>query len=312
MKAHFTALERMHEVDTLHWSRHGQGVLTRAFLEPVNLLKSPREYSSTETSIALATTMIGQGDAYYVDGPIVDMLSRVSSSVPLDTPVTAELFPAPRGFVWLAKPVYRELDLGDGRGVTRMPTHAFSWNVTHPRKGSPIITFGCYDVSMFGVPVIGAMYPSFSGDNLASCVGYVDSAVEKLYRERGMEPRANNLTIPFMLSLVLFMRQRILRFRSDGNPDRATRRRLAKAAPDLTEPKVQVVSLRKVDYGHRERPEDAEPVEWSCHWLVSGHWRRQWYPRRQCYETIWIEPHMKGDLGKPFKAPDQRLFHVSR
>lgn len=76
--------------------------------------------------------------------------------------------------------------------------------------------------------------------------------------------------------------------------DRAERRRMARVGLPLSP--VNVVKLRKIE---RRRDETGELVDWTHRWLVSGHWRQQWYPGSQEHRPIWISPHIKGPEDKP-------------
>lgn len=94
---------------------------------------------------------------------------------------------------------------------------------------------------------------------------------------------------------------------------------------------VTVVTLRRTR--HHEADPDAEPglVDWSCRWLVTGHWRHfEGYgdhPRHHatadimtpgeprcvtCDQRItWIKPFIKGPDGKPLRA-SEKLYRLAR
>lgn len=77
--------------------------------------------------------------------------------------------------------------------------------------------------------------------------------------------------------------------------DRATRRRLERAGLP-TEP-VRVVSVRRPTGAGGSTSTDRR--DWSHRWVVSGHWRRQWYPAAGVHRTIWIDPYVKGPDDAP-------------
>jgi hypothetical protein len=77
------------------------------------------------------------------------------------------------------------------------------------------------------------------------------------------------------------------------------------------DPVVHVVRLRKPE--RRADAGDAErDVEWSCQWLVRGHWRNQWHPRMQRHAPVWITPHIKGPADMPLKTPAPEVWQVAR
>lgn len=111
--------------------------------------------------------------------------------------------------------------------------------------------------------------------------------------------------------------------RSEPAPiPRATRRRAARI---LTSPEIRVVTLRRMvsdreNEGHRE-------VDWSCRWLVQGHYRhfeKQEHrvvpdkERAHCLVcgvriTKFIKPYIKGPDGAPLKlAETPTLYRLSR
>lgn len=93
--------------------------------------------------------------------------------------------------------------------------------------------------------------------------------------------------------------------------DRAAARRL-KHDGYPHEPLIRVVQLRRVEHAPQSG-EDPEPVDWSCRWIVRGHWRQQPYgPGQAQRRPTWISPYMKGPDEKPLKAPRATVFAVVR
>lgn len=93
---------------------------------------------------------------------------------------------------------------------------------------------------------------------------------------------------------------------------RAFRRRLCATGIDEA-PLVNVVTLRReVESSEAAARGDVGAIEWARRWVVRGHWRRQYFPRRQCHAPVWIDPYVKGPEGKPFIAPAPTVFRVAR
>lgn len=100
------------------------------------------------------------------------------------------------------------------------------------------------------------------------------------------------------------------------------RKRFAKS---LKHGEVNVVLLRRVRHAGPE-PEESERVDWSCRWVVQGHWRHLTNPKavegahvhravaidgvemgdKICAvcggELTWVRPYIKGPDGKPLKV----------
>jgi hypothetical protein len=74
-------------------------------------------------------------------------------------------------------------------------------------------------------------------------------------------------------------------------------------------PEVKIVRLRRSDSSGNQP--SATHAEWSCRWVVNGHWRNQPYKDNQ-RKLIYILPYVKGPDDKPLKAPSTTVFSVSR
>jgi hypothetical protein len=69
------------------------------------------------------------------------------------------------------------------------------------------------------------------------------------------------------------------------------------------------VSVYEQLQSHRQRRLRYQHREFSHRWLVSGHFRNQWYSSEQTHKVIWIAPHVKGPKGALFLP---RVYRVSR
>lgn len=108
----------------------------------------------------------------------------------------------------------------------------------------------------------------------------------------------------------LLMGQTLVREEQVHAPKSAVRR-IGRLDPNL------LTSVRYVQLRHRSvLPEQRGKVDGGGRthqnrWIVSGHWRNQWYPSRQDHRPIWIDSHFKGPDGAPILDPD-KLVHVLR
>jgi len=93
--------------------------------------------------------------------------------------------------------------------------------------------------------------------------------------------------------------------------DRPTRRRAQRANFAIPEDGIRVVTLRRLEE-HRQADDGPHGmVDWSHRWIVSGHWRNQWYPSDEEHRPKWIEPYPKGPDDKPLVLKD-RVYRFSR
>jgi hypothetical protein len=105
-----------------------------------------------------------------------------------------------------------------------------------------------------------------------------------------------------MAALFLLMQQRITSTHSVP-AERAERRREArKTEKDV--PEVKIVHLRRTIAEALPQRSDGGGVDWSHRWLVSGHWRNQWFPSSQEHGWRYINPYVKGPEDKPFVSKE--------
>lgn len=77
-------------------------------------------------------------------------------------------------------------------------------------------------------------------------------------------------------------------------------------------PDVSTIVLRRAWREEKERHGNGEPMDYSCQWLVSGHWRNQWLPSKGTWEPRYVQPYLKGPEDKPFRAKQGTVYRVTR
>ncbi len=251
------------------------------------------------------------GECFYWAGAMLDLVYAASQSIPETWVLMPNSLPAPCGFFWFAKPIY----IGDKklRSITWLP------RIREKERGD----------FQYLVPPYNEL-PTFKPeDDSAQIIFYTEGTDEQRIwppfpisflsfpfgcsieeKERTLsqwsEPESIRQKTRLFASMVAFLQQRIL-VSSRRWPSRATRRRAEKEG--RAESAISVIKLRKT----MERPHKGigEPIEWTCQWIVSGHWRDQWYPSIRRNQPIWIAPYLKGPEDKPLRHPE-RLFAVVR
>ena len=76
---------------------------------------------------------------------------------------------------------------------------------------------------------------------------------------------------------------------------------------EALEPGVRFILLRRM--AREQGQAKGVGQTYSHRWLVSGHFRHQWYPSEQTHKVIWIEPYVKGPEGTPLVP---HVYRVSR
>lgn len=73
---------------------------------------------------------------------------------------------------------------------------------------------------------------------------------------------------------------------------------------------VTIVRLPRRHYEHAQNGESH--VDWSHRWVVSGHWRKQWYAKQEVHRPKWIAPYVKGPDDKPLLVKEKRYVFDPR
>jgi hypothetical protein len=113
----------------------------------------------------------------------------------------------------------------------------------------------------------------------------------------------------FILAGCAWLQQRILTW-SNGHVERHRRKQLAREHNAPLPSDVKVIQLRRLESQTRPSGVTVEPVDWSCRWIVNGHWRNQ--PYKDERKLIYIMPFVKGPTDKPLRVPTHTVYHVNR
>lgn len=108
----------------------------------------------------------------------------------------------------------------------------------------------------------------------------------------------------------IWLQQRVLTF--TGEPVERHRRKQIARECDAIVSDVKVVQLRRAESQSQTSGHEADSVEWSCRWIVNGHWRNQFHPSDKRHELKYILPYVKGPEDKPLKTPTHTVYAVNR
>jgi hypothetical protein len=76
-------------------------------------------------------------------------------------------------------------------------------------------------------------------------------------------------------------------------------------------PDIRTIILRRKEA--KAKADTDNNIDWSCRWLVGGHWRNQWFPSTEEHKPVYIVPYVKGPDDKPFRENKaERIFVVAR
>jgi hypothetical protein len=114
----------------------------------------------------------------------------------------------------------------------------------------------------------------------------------------------------FVLSAMAWLGQKVLA-QADGHVERHRRKEFARKVRPLDA--VKVVSLRRVEHAPRNVESSEHHREYACRFQVDGHWRNQACgPKHGDRRLTWVTPHMKGDVDKPLRVPQHKVYKVNR
>lgn len=280
---------------------HQQRAFLRHYSSPIGVQDFYSRHSDpvqTRTWHQATVTTLASADAYYWSSDMCQLLEDISEQMPRWT-LREEALPTPFGFCWFVKPLTVP---GMDAGVI-----ALTWGLWTPSGKdatlSPNLIVGVFTNRPDGkegiVPMMAfAWRPGDSMDVDDLDVGPVTAKMD----------RANKRVFQYIAAAFALIEQRILTTTCE-RPDRGVRKRLAREGVTKA-PEILVIRLRRAS---QDAPADrGEPVEWSCRWIVRGHWRQQFYSSIGEYKPIYILPHVKGPDDKPLRAPAERVFAVVR
>jgi hypothetical protein len=227
------------------------------------------------------------GEPYYVAPNITDMVYQASQSIPTDWELKIELFMTKTGFVWFDRfPLVTEIK-------DKYLLAAISWTTA--------VIGSNEQKNLFYV-----IWGEWVGERVIQPITFLSFYKKQLLADSiSAYPEIAN-TLKFFASFLLFINQTILVY-NRRRPSRSCSRRVGKLEPTLLH-EINVITLRRAKY----KPSDSHvEVEWSCQWVVRGHWRNQYYPSTDSNTPIWILPYIKGPEDKPMKN-SEHIFQVIR
>ena len=113
----------------------------------------------------------------------------------------------------------------------------------------------------------------------------------------------------FVVAALTWLSQRII-VTTDGHIERHRRKQLVRDYHLDVPPSVHVVQLRRAESHEYAAPGSHEQIDWSCRWVVGGHWRN--HAVKDGHKLMYILPYVKGPEDKPLRVPGHTVYSVSR
>jgi len=253
---------------------------------------------------------------YYVSADMTRLAVAASHSLPPFN-IEPEDVPAPAGFMLFEEPVCHYDADGDGDGdigALRVPTVAISWGSTkigyesHPDALWITLWKPAGQALLDAVDrVNGQITPADQRDWFVR--GYTplmweSEAMWPFGADKAVFGSALSLGTPLdaLRAAWLLMQQPKIIESTDVERPRAERKRDARQG--LSTSPVRILELRRAAPDRDAAAAQGGPGDYTCRWLVSGHWRQHWYPKRQVHRPVWIAPHLKGPEDKPLRTTE--------
>jgi hypothetical protein len=295
--------------DVLHWHlQHGPAffdVCIRA--GKMDLRPAGPAHEAAAYLAKAEADRVMRAELYWIDADMAELAMAAAESLPEFTLMPEDL-PSPRGLMVFEKPVYTYAEPGTGR---QAHLNAVAWgpfnhsNFPHggiwvswysdrdqnleAEANSGILTQDEKNLMRQGLPPLSydqeEVYP-FSPKALPALT--TTGKPSQPFSIDGRYETSDLLRVTWLLM------QQPLADITEIEPDRAARKRLARVGREPA--MVRVIGLRRpknsAGPGNGDR-------EYHHQWIVRGHWRQQWHPKRQVHRPVWIAPHIKGPEGAP-------------
>lgn len=234
---------------------------------------------------------LAHATTYQVTAEMISLAESLTATTPKLDDIVAEDLPSDSGFMWLDRPVERPSE-EDKPGQQPLVMHAVSW-VKVPQlrvqigPGGPKAWVPAVRIREWGwcdLPGIAPRPIHMMGQSTVPLTPKIHNPLRELH-------------LVHMIWILMGME---IVSSAPHHTNRAGARRAEKIGQD----RVRVVTLRRTRHGEGEG--QRRRVDWTCTWLVRGHYRSA--PHGGTYadgrDRTWIKPHIKGPDGLPLRASD--------
>lgn len=234
---------------------------------------------------------------FYVGAEMIELAQAAARTIP-NFDLEVEDLPAPAGLMVFEKSI-AVLPTSQTKLGTDTPIRAVSWDFRpHPNTASAApVVFGS------GYSERSEMQPAYDR------IGWTNrfAGHPRLFQEVGTEfvwqcrsgqgiPTVDRPMIaelgPILRSAWLLMSQP-LACDAEVEADRAAKKRVRRAGYEPSP--VRVIELRRP----KSSGDGDGESNYQHRWIVRGHWRNHWHPKREVHRPVWIAPHVKGPEGAP-------------
>jgi hypothetical protein len=272
---------------------------------------APRMPSAQEHA-AIDESLVCTAGLFHVNAQMAELAKAASESLP-DFQIQRDDLPVPNGFIAFVEPL---VTVEFGEPAVPSPIHAACWG-TYSVHGVAYLWLKFYSDRETWLPatakavgmsareltynrrVLPRLSPMLGSDCLGP-IGSGSAGTPINATEVGFRQAAKIVRAAWLLMQQPLAREELV------EPDRAASKRLRR---DGHEPaSVRVIELRRPKTSSGSGDGDRE---YHHQWIVRGHWRQQWHPKRQVHRPVWIAPHIKGPEGAPLLG-GEKVYALKR
>jgi hypothetical protein len=259
---------------------------------------------------------LSEAQLFYASADMTQLAVAAGTTLPNFT-ITPEDLPAPVGFMVFAGVIgsYVNADLPDE--PQRIPIVAVSWGPSGftsnlPHGGLWLTFWTGPDHEFFRAHIAKENWPNpeEAFRQMIQAHGPMLWDNESVWPYSGVdaEPDEDQLTTAGWMQSVraawLLMSQPKVSEVTEIPRARPGRKRDARDG--LNAAPVRLLHLRRATREQGAPDGDHAASDYTCRWMVSGHWREHWYPKRQVHRPMWIAPPYQGPGGQAPADPGDR------
>lgn len=257
-----------------------QQITDPLFIRPIQGLFKDQTRKGLQDGAASFGGLVDAAALFHVAAPMTDLVNAAAKSLDVFSPERTDL-PAHEGLIIFDGDLKQILHMHDG---CTTPLRGLLWGASDSNPNLLIMPIA--DVHE-GVPASGrfVIYPSLF---------FTTTFGDRIENSDFHNGRCETVSLLALLLTSALLMQQPIAVTSTAEPDRAARKRLRRAGREPAP--VRVIELRRPKNGGESSESDRE---YHHQWIVRGHWRQQWHPKRQVHRPVWIAPHIKGPEGAP-------------
>lgn len=272
------------------------------------------------SSLFMAMKNLPYAETVFVSRAMCDVIEHAAKTMP-DVPLQEENLMWPSSFVYFERPIHFDHEINDfyDRAMDVRAIYMFSDQRVIPaeeavgsdwfenagelmKPGLIHITFSDTDseATRFSYEDVGSRL--FAYDMSGWTYGKRWATVPGEEVAPGKVDEGLSLQRKLLLAVNLIAAQHVAVVRRESGQRQVKRRAQRMDMPNYGD--ISYITLRREDQGGHEG--DREPGEgYSYRFMVSGHWRHQWYPSKGEHHLIWIDPFIKGPEDRPLIIKDK-------